>query len=115
MEALAINSDLVLFGIDTPLKAEDHRRMESPFVLDDGTKLKPAHVDVDARNPCTFHVTIIEGKNRQIRRLCEALGYEVQRLRRLSIGGVRLGTLREGQTRPLTDSERSSIMSLLPS
>ena len=83
--------------------------MESTFVLKDGTSLKPAKISHRGKDQRTFSMTIEEGKNRQIRRVCEMLGYEVKRLRRTAIGMLRLGNLREGETRPLTDAEISSI------
>ncbi len=95
--------------VDKPLRLEDRKRMESTFLLDGGTKLKPAQAVVDANNPNAFRITIVEGKNRQIRRLCKSLGYEVLSLCRLSIGAVPLGNLREGRTRPLTAVEREGI------
>lgn len=56
-----------------------------------------------------FRIVIVEGKNRQIRRMCEALGYEVRRLRRLRVGGVELGELPEGEWRALTRDELASL------
>lgn len=49
--------------------------------------------------------TIKEGKNRQLRRMCEAVGLTVKRLRRTSIGGVKLGMLRPGEYADLTKEE----------
>lgn len=56
-----------------------------------------------------FLIVITEGKNRQIRRMCEALGYEVRHLRRTRVGGVELGDLPEGEWRPLTRQELGSL------
>ena len=52
-----------------------------------------------------MQITIYEGKNRQIRRMCEAVGLEVVRLKRLSIGPVKLGMLAPGKWRELKPSE----------
>ena len=57
-------------------------------------------------------LTIREGRNREIRRLCEALGLEVRRLVRTQFGPVRLGTLPRGASRPLTAKELSAIATL---
>lgn len=54
-------------------------------------------------------VTIHEGRNRQIRRLCEAAGLEVARLRRISIGPLKLGMLKPGAYRDLTAEELRAI------
>ncbi len=53
--------------------------------------------------------TIYEGKNRQIRRMCEAVGLNVKRLRRTSVGGVKLGMLRPGMYADLTDKEMQTL------
>lgn len=50
-------------------------------------------------------VTLTEGKNREVRRLCAAVGHEVTRLRRVQIGGLTLGTLAPGRWRLVDDTE----------
>lgn len=50
-----------------------------------------------------------EGRNRQIRRMCEALGLEVARLRRVSVGPVKLGMMKPGTYRDLTAEELRAI------
>ena len=67
----------------------------------------PAIVDVIAREPgrTVLRITIHEGKNRQIRRMCEAVGLEVARLKRTSVGPVQLGMLQPGKWRDLTAQE----------
>ena len=54
-------------------------------------------------------LTIAEGRNREVRRLCEALGLEVERLVRLAFGPVQLGELEPGEIRELTARERAII------
>ena len=54
-------------------------------------------------------VTIHEGRNRQIRRMCQAAGLTVTRLRREREGPVTLGDLRPGQWRKLTESELQQL------
>ena len=56
-----------------------------------------------------LRITIYEGKNRQIRRMCEAVGLEVARLRRISIGPLKLGMLKPGAWRELTAEELRAI------
>lgn len=54
-------------------------------------------------------VTLAEGRNRIVRRWCEAMGLRVERLARLSYGPVRLGDLAEGRYRPLTPREETAV------
>jgi len=56
-----------------------------------------------------LNITIAEGKNRQVRRMCEAIGFPVLRLKRVNIGGVSLGNLPVGKWRHLTDAERKIL------
>lgn len=54
----------------------------------------------------TFHIILTEGRNRQIRRMCEALGYKVLRLKRIRIMNILLGDLQKGKWRDLTEDEK---------
>jgi 23S rRNA pseudouridine2605 synthase len=56
-----------------------------------------------------LEITLDEGKNRQIRRLFEALEIQVLRLVRVSIGPLQLGELKKGSTRPLTSEEKKAL------
>lgn len=60
----------------------------------------------------TMEITIHEGKNRQIRRMCVALNHPVESLKRVSVGNIRLGYLKKGQWRNLTEEEINYIKSL---
>ena len=57
----------------------------------------------------TFTIILTQGLNRQIRRMCEALGYEVRDLQRLRIMNIELGKLKEGAYRKLTDAELNAL------
>lgn len=61
-------------------------------------------------NKHTFHIVLTQGLNRQIRRMCEVLGYRVQKLKRIRIMSVHLGNLPIGQYRNVTDRELKEIM-----
>ena len=73
----------------------------------DGRKTVPADVRLirSEEGKSVLEFVIYEGRNRQIRRLCEEAGLETVRLKRLSIGGVSLGRLRVGEYRALTHEE----------
>jgi 23S rRNA pseudouridine2605 synthase len=75
-------------------------------MLDDGPA-RPQRVTVKplGKGRSEFEVTLTEGRNREVRRLCEALGLTVERLVRTRFGPVHLGTLPPGTTRPLTRRE----------
>ncbi len=77
----------------------------------DGKKTLPATVIVMTNEPgrVVLQMTIKEGRNRQIRRMCEAVGLEVARLRRTSVGPLKLGMLAPGKWRDLTAEELRAI------
>jgi 23S rRNA pseudouridine2604 synthase len=61
-------------------------------------------------NPQTFRIVLTQGLNRQIRRMCSALGYRAQRLQRVRIMNIQLGNLKAGQWRHLTPVEIAGLM-----
>lgn len=85
--------------------------LSSGVTLDDGAFAKPASVRVITSEPGrgVMEITLTEGKNREIRRMCEAVGLEVIRLKRLAIGPVRLGMLRVGEYRELKKEELNAL------
>lgn len=60
-----------------------------------------------------FRIVLTQGLNRQIRRMCEVLGCQVRSLRRIRIMNIRLGDLKEGQYRELTDQELNELYELI--
>jgi 23S rRNA pseudouridine2605 synthase len=89
------------------------RTLRHGLVLDDGTVEATA---VDARplgnRRWEFELTIAEGRNREVRRICEALELVVERLARVRFGPVRLGALALGEVRSLNVTERRVIDAL---
>ena len=85
--------------------------LSTGVTLDDGYTTAPAQVDVETDEPgrVVLRITIGEGKNRQIRRMCEALGLEVARLRRVSVGPIKLGMLQPGEWRELKPAEVGAL------
>ena len=77
----------------------------------DGKKTLPATVVVKEKENgrVVLLITIKEGRNRQIRKMCEAVGLEVARLRRISIGPLKLGMLKPGTYRELTAEELRAL------
>lgn len=86
-------------------------KMSSGVVLDDGVKTAPAviHVVTDEPNRTVLEITLHEGRNRQIRRMCESVGLEVIRLKRSAEGPVKLGMLAPGEWRELKRSEVTAL------
>ncbi len=87
----------------------------SDGVVIDGKKTLPANVVVKEKEPgrVVMLITIREGRNRQIRKMCEAVGLEVARLRRISIGPLKLGMLKPGRWRELTAEELRALRSAI--
>lgn len=77
------------------------------------TVTKPCKVNVVGRT--LFKITLTQGLNRQIRRMCEYLGYEVTQLLRLRIMNVELGKLKPGQWRNLTPGEMEQLNAAIAS
>ena len=88
-------------------------KMSTGIVLD-GVKTLPCDVFVAERKPDrTVLIFIIhEGRNRQIRRMCEAVKLEVLRLKRTEIAGVKLGMLGQGKWRNLNEKELHRLISI---
>ena len=80
----------------------------------DGRMPAPADLRIleTQENRTVVEVTIYEGRNRQIRKMFEALGIEVARLKRTKVGNLKLGMLKQGAYRHLTEDEVSSLYEL---
>ncbi len=77
----------------------------------DGKRTGPARIRMVRRGANSWvEITIGEGRNRQVRRMLQAVGHPVQRLRRMAYGGVQLGGLPVGQLRPLSASEVANLL-----
>ena len=81
--------------------------------LEDGfVRAKRATAERQGRGRWELRVTISEGRNREVRRLCEAVGLQVDRLVRVRFGPVELGDLGSGKVRALTRDERAALEKL---
>ena len=74
----------------------------------DGRQLKPAEVDLISE--MRLRIVLKEGRNRQIRRMCEAVELKVVDLFRVRVGPLTLGDMPEGRWRPLTGEERARLL-----
>ncbi len=63
--------------------------------------------------PHTFSIILTQGLNRQIRRMCSALGFTIKRLQRVRIMNIELGSLPIGKWRDLTDQEKQTLFAML--
>ncbi|MCK1994105.1 23S rRNA pseudouridine(2604) synthase RluF [Peribacillus muralis] len=96
--------------VDKPLTASFIEEMSSGVEILD-TKTLPCKVKQLTKH--TFNITLMQGLNRQIRRMCSALGYEVRDLHRIRIMNIHLDGLALGQWRDLTEDERMELFSQL--
>ncbi len=93
--------------VDKPIDNEFVQKMSSGVeILNQVTR----PCKVTRVNKHTFHIVLTQGLNRQIRRMCESLGYKVQKLKRIRIMNIHLGNLPMGQYRNVTDEELAQIM-----
>ncbi len=88
--------------LSTQPTREQLRALSEPMELD-GYRLLP--IGVKSLSPDTLKLTLHEGRNRQIRRMCKAVGLKVIRLSRVAIGELHLGELPVGKWRTLTEGE----------
>ena len=95
-----------IVSVDKPITPEFIKAMsEGVRIL--GTKTLPCKVVQLSK--FDFNITLTQGLNRQIRRMCEALGYEVYRLQRVRIMNITLGNLPVGQWRDLSKKEKNQL------
>lgn len=80
--------------------------LRNGIIIDD-FKTSPAIVKKisENKNSTSVRITIHEGRNRQVRKMCEAVGHKVITLQRISLGNISLGNLKVGQWRNLTEKE----------
>lgn len=90
---------------------DSHLRM-----LAEGVKIlgrKTAKAKVERVSQRKFLITITEGMNRQIRRMCRKIGYRVHKLKRIRVGEISLGSLPQGKFLNLSDKEQSFVNTIL--
>jgi len=98
--------------VDKPTNGWFAKHMENGVKIE-GYTTKPANVTLNTKNKLRFTLTLTEGKKHQIRRMCAALGYQVQSLKRTRINNVTLGNLKPNQYRKITGDERKAFLQYL--
>lgn len=82
-------------------------------VVIDGVRTKPAKIDVSdidkKNNSCNVHLEITEGRNRQVRKMLDIVGYPVKKLKRVAFAEITLENLKEGTYRELTIHEVKTL------
>ena len=107
-----INKTYIAAVDSAPTQAEI-KRFESGIVID-GRKTARAKLGIIKTDGRYTYLKIIihEGRNRQVRKMCEAIGHPVRRLRRAATGTLKLGSLKTGEYRHLTADEVKYLKSL---
>ncbi len=102
---------VTIIGIVTK---EDVKKLEDGVIIDENYKTKPAKVKIlktdTELNRSRLEIKIHEGKNRQVRKMCEAIGKKVVALHRTKIGNLQVKDLKIGTWRYLTDIEVKSLI-----
>lgn len=96
--------------VDKPIEDKDLETMARGMMILEAMT-KPAIVERTDKD--TFHITLTEGRNRQIRRMCESLGYDVKKLMRIRVMNIELGDLPVGKWRELTKTEIAQLKTRL--
>ena len=99
-----------LVQVDRPITEEFLRRMRSGVPILD-TVTRPCTVERTGKN--SFRIILTQGLNRQIRRMCQALGFQVTSLLRVRIMNIRLDGMKKGQLRQVTGEELAQLLELL--
>lgn len=98
--------------VDKAISGMFQRAMTNGVEIE-GYRTKPALVTPHAKNDKRFTIVITEGKKHQIRRMCAALGYQVQSLKRVRIMTIEVGKLKPNQYRKLQGSELATFLKKL--
>ncbi|WP_423243465.1 pseudouridine synthase [Clostridium transplantifaecale] len=99
-----------LVTVDKPVTKDFIEKMSRGVEILD-TCTKPC--EVEKTGECSFRIILTQGLNRQIRRMCEALGFHVKTLKRIRIMNMKLGNLRTGESRKITGEEWDELNRIL--
>lgn len=106
-----------VYRVTVPSKITEEQiaLMMAGIEIEEGVVTQPCIINVLVEEPMrtVLEFIITEGKNRQIRKMCSAVGLEVSRLKRTSVGGVKLGMLKPGEWKDLTAEELNGLRNAL--
>ena len=92
--------------VNKPINGDFIRKMEQGVILHDfNKKTKPCKIDRFGKEEYRFSITITQGLNRQVRRMCRELGYHVVDLKRVRIMKLKLGNLKTGEFRVIKKND----------
>lgn len=92
--------------VNKPINGDFIKKMEQGVILHDlGKKTKPCKIHRFGKEEYRFSITITQGLNRQVRRMCRELGYHVVDLKRVRIMKLKLGSLKTGEFREVKKSD----------
>ena len=98
--------------VDKTINGMFKRAMEAGVDIE-GYRTKPARLVANPKNDKRFNLILTEGKKHQIRRMCAALGYQIQTLKRVRIMDIELGKLKPNQYRKIEGAELTSLLKSL--
>lgn len=99
-----------LIHIDGVLKPEEKRKLEKGVELEDGMTYPVVVKEVKSQPPFNYSITMHEGRKRQVRRMLANLGYQVLAIKRIRMGKLNLGNLKEGAVRELNTQEVRALL-----
>lgn len=100
-----------LVYVDGRLQPPEKRKLEQGLELEDGMTYPAKVREIRSLPPFNYSITIREGRKRQVRRMLGNLGYRVLALKRIRIGSLSLGDLREGDVHELSAQEAQALLS----
>ena len=98
--------------VDKPVSPMFLKIMASGVDIE-GYRTKPALIKASKTNGKKFTIILTEGKKHQIRRMCAALGYQIQTLKRIRVANIELGKLKPNQYRKITGPELKEFLNIL--
>lgn len=108
MRAANFHEKEYLVRVNKPMSRDFLKKMSEGVMLKElKTKTRPCFVKEEGK--FVFRIILTQGLNRQIRRMCKTLGYEVVSIKRVRVANIMLGDLKPGEIRPVEGSERKEL------